>query len=298
MSRVFIALLFSFGPALASAAWPDRSLNDKIISQGVPEDALLKLEAFLESNDFHDFSENVYYCDGRETTDVRPCDEKKRHPGVRTVSLKPHDYSVIVDYSKPSRAKRFYLIDWKTGVVESELTTHGQGSGETDYPLRFSNRKDSNATSLGFYLTGEVYHGYHGLTLRLYGLEPSNDRAYVRDIVVHGAWYVSPEFPQTINPRTKKPYERLGLSWGCPALNPKVASKVIPEITGGAVLYHYVPVNYHPPSVQAPASSPVTPQPPKRPSPEELTVPNDQTQAQSPSIESSLPSSSSALKSE
>lgn len=265
------ALLVVLIPFLAGAApWPDRSLNEKIIAQGVPAEALANLEGFLEAYNGHDFTQQVYFCEGRDANDVRPCDDEKRHPQLRVVTLKQQDYSVIVDFSKPSRSKRFFVIDWRTGDVESELATHGSGSGSGDMATRFSNVKDSNATSLGYYLTGEVYHGYHGLTLRLYGLSSTNSQAYNRDIVVHGAWYVSTDFPTMINHKTKQAYGRIGLSWGCPALNPAVASKLIPKITGGAVLYHYVPVGYPPPATTTVPGTPTPASPsssvPEKPS--------------------------------
>ena len=69
----------------------------------------------------------------------------------------------------------------------------------------------SKMTSLGTYVTAETYYGKHGLSLRLDGLDKENSRARERAIVIHGADYVTPD-------RTK-----MGRSWGCPALERKVA---------------------------------------------------------------------------
>ena len=48
-----------------------------------------------------------------------------------------------------------------------------------------------------------------------------------------GAWYVT----EAVAAR----YGRLGRSWGCPALGPSVAKKVIDTIRGGTLLFVYYP---------------------------------------------------------
>jgi hypothetical protein len=60
-----------------------------------------------------------------------------------------------------------------------------------------------------------------------------NDRAYERAIVMHGASYVGPRFAAK--------HGRLGRSWGCPALAPEVAQRVIERIRGGTALFAYYP---------------------------------------------------------
>lgn len=94
-------------------------------------------------------------------------------------------------------------------------------------------------TSLGFYLTGGIYDGKYGKTLRMYGLQKSNDQAYNRDIVLHGAWYVGEDFMNAINAKTKEPYGRLGVSWGCPAVSTYIASKLMPYLKEGSIIFHY-----------------------------------------------------------
>lgn len=72
-------------------------------------------------------------------------------------------------------------------------------------------------SSLGVYRTAETYQGKHGYSLRLDGLSPGqNSNARKRAIVVHGADYASP--------RHLRKYDKLGRSWGCPAL-PKEQSR-------------------------------------------------------------------------
>jgi hypothetical protein len=110
---------------------------------------------------------------------------------------------------------------------------HGRNSGD-DLPHRFSNRAGSLQSSLGLFLTGRVYRGKHGISLRLRGLDPRlNGRAEERAIVVHGADYVSQ--------RTIAALGRLGRSQGCPALDRAVARRVIELIRGGTALFAYHP---------------------------------------------------------
>ena len=110
---------------------------------------------------------------------------------------------------------------------------HGRNSGD-DLARRFSDRAGSLQSSLGLFLTGRVYQGKHGLSLRLRGLDPRlNGRAEARAIVIHGADYVSE--------RTIAALGRLGRSQGCLALDRAVAGRIIELIRDGTALYAYHP---------------------------------------------------------
>jgi hypothetical protein len=142
------------------------------------------------------------------------------------------DLLTVIDYSLPSTTPRLWVLDLAHGkVLYHELVAHGSGSGE-NYATRFSNRNESRQTSLGLFRTGGTYVGGNGYSLKLQGLDRGvNDLAEARHIVMHGAWYVSPEYARSQG--------RLGRSWGCPALSEAVAPAVIDAIKGGTFVFSY-----------------------------------------------------------
>lgn len=136
----------------------------------------------------------------------------------------------IADFDIRSTQKRLWIIDLnKKELLLNTWVAHGNRSG-ADEATQFSNITDSYQSSLGFYVTGEVYTGQHGRSLRLDGMDEGfNSNARSRSIVVHGAAYVS---QGTINA-----LGRLGRSQGCPAVAPHLANKVINTIEGKTVLF-------------------------------------------------------------
>ena len=140
----------------------------------------------------------------------------------------------VIDYSRPSVEPRLWVFDLETGdLLFKELVAHGRNTGE-NLATKFSNDVDSRQTSLGLFVTDDSYMGSNGYSLRLDGLDVGfNDRARDRAIVMHGAPYVSAELAATQG--------RIGRSWGCPALRPAIAAKVIDRIRGGGVVFSYYP---------------------------------------------------------
>ena len=152
--------------------------------------------------------------------------------GYHKINPTKKNIIVIIDYTKASTKKRFYVIDLKNNkVLFNCLVAHGRNTG-FNYATKFSNKKNSKASSLGFYLTSSTYKGKHGYSLKLKGLEKNiNHNAKDRAIVIHGADYVSHSFI--------KKYGRLGRSWGCPALPVELSKKIINKIKKGACLFIY-----------------------------------------------------------
>jgi len=142
----------------------------------------------------------------------------------------------LVDFSLSSNTKRLWVIDMNTNtVLYHSLVAHGRNSGE-EFATKFSNKAESFQSSLGFYVTGEVYQGKHGKSLRLDGVEKGiNDKARDRAVVMHGADYVSEQFI--------KQNKRLGRSLGCPALPEELTSEIIDLIKNQSCLFIYHPTN-------------------------------------------------------
>ena len=137
------------------------------------------------------------------------------------------NYLTIIDFTKPSTAKRCHVIDLRSGEVESLLVAHARNTG-VDRAEHFSNVNGSNKSSLGIYLTGELYQGKHGLSMKLDGMEPTNSNARKRAIVMHGADYVS---QKVIDQQG-----RLGRSLGCPALEMDVIERIVKQLSSKSVL--------------------------------------------------------------
>lgn len=138
----------------------------------------------------------------------------------------------LIDFDQNSTEKRVYIIDVEKHQLKyHSYVAHGQGSGELSAD-HFSNKENSHQSSLGFYIANETYHGKHGLSLRLDGLEKGiNDNARKRNVVIHSADYVSEDYIHKNN--------RLGRSWGCPALASENYEQVIDWIKGKSLLYIY-----------------------------------------------------------
>ena len=154
---------------------------------------------------------------------------------VNKVYVPKTAYFVVIDFSLFSGKDRFWLVDLASGAVEPHHTSHGDGSDPDNdgYATLFSNVSGSQKSSLGFYLTGEIYDGTHVHSMKLDGITPDgspngmgNTNARSRAIVVHEADYVD----DAISTRN-------GRSQGCPALDPSIEVGVVDRIHGGSLLY-------------------------------------------------------------
>jgi hypothetical protein len=157
----------------------------------------------------------------------RALDALERHHD----SISCRDFIGIADFSLPSRAPRFHLVNLADGSVRSHLVAHGRGSdpSHTGWLQRFSNEPRSNATSAGAYRTGSLYVGAHGHSMRLEGLDPTNSNALTRAIVVHGAWYV--------NEHVIGYSGMLGRSQGCFAVADSSLPEIMARLGPGRLIY-------------------------------------------------------------
>jgi hypothetical protein len=137
----------------------------------------------------------------------------------------------IVDFSKPSAEPRFHLVDLASGQVESFRVAHGRGSdpSHSGYVERFSNDFGSYASSNGTYTTGDYYQGKYGLSMKVNGLDWTNNNAEPRAIVIHNAWYAEDDMIPL--------HGMLGRSEGCFAMSRDSQYKVMRKLAGGRMIY-------------------------------------------------------------
>jgi len=140
----------------------------------------------------------------------------------------------IIDYSKSSRDRRLLVFDMNSQkVLFNTWVAHGKNSGGEN-ATSFSNSSRSLKSSLGVFVTSDIYSGKHGTSLRVQGLEPGiNDNAYRRDIVFHSAAYVSED--------VAKERGMVGRSWGCMAVDPNTIKPLINTIKGKTLVVAYYP---------------------------------------------------------
>jgi hypothetical protein len=137
----------------------------------------------------------------------------------------------IADFSKPSSEPRFFVVNLQDGTVESHLVCHGRGSDpdHSGYVERFSNDFGSYATSNGCYVTTDYYDGKYGLSLKVRGLDWTNNNAEARAIVIHNAWYAEPDMIPL--------HGKLGRSEGCFAMSRRSQYEVMRKLAGGRMIY-------------------------------------------------------------
>lgn len=153
---------------------------------------------------------------------------------LKEKGLVQKDILTLVDFSLSSNIKRLWVIDLATNtILYNSLVAHGRNTG-LEYATSFSNSNSSFKSSLGFYITGEIYNGKHGMSLKLDGLEKGiNDNARERGVVIHAANYVSNSFI--------KCNKRLGRSQGCPAIPEESLKEIVNTIKNKSCLFIYHP---------------------------------------------------------
>lgn len=144
-------------------------------------------------------------------------------------------YFAIADFSLHSGKDRYWLVDTTTGAVEPHKVAHGDGSDPDNNGTAtlFGNVDGSHRTSLGFYLTGEIYDGTHPHSMRLDGLSSdgspngmANSNVRERLIVMHEASYVQDDNTN-----------QQGRSNGCLALDPAIEVGMVDRIHDGTLIY-------------------------------------------------------------
>jgi len=142
-----------------------------------------------------------------------------------------HDIVGIADYGLHSARPRFHFVNLDRGEVQSYHVSHGMGSDpqHDGWLKQFSNNEGSNATSRGAYVTWEWYQGRYGTSVRLGGLDQSNEAALRRYIVMHRADYAESSHLER--------YGRLGRSNGCFAMGEEQFRIALMHLSGGRLLF-------------------------------------------------------------
>lgn len=140
----------------------------------------------------------------------------------------------IIDFSLSSLSRRLFVVDVQKGkLLYNTYVAHGMKSGK-EYAKNFSNKPESNESSLGFYVTQSEYEGKKGMALRLNGVEKGiNDNALTRGIVLHGADYA--------DGKACRHQGFLGRSEGCPAVPVEATASIIKAIHHGSAMFIYYP---------------------------------------------------------
>lgn len=145
---------------------------------------------------------------------------------------------VVVDFAKHSREPRLYHVDLRDGdgLDRPILVAHGIGSDPDDdgYATVFSNVYNSLSSSLGAAIGAERYIGINGLSLRLDGLEPSNNQMRYRDIVVHS---YQPDRRRYFNASLLAIRGRPGSSEGCFVVEPDKREWILATLENGGFIY-------------------------------------------------------------
>lgn len=137
---------------------------------------------------------------------------------VRNSSNYNQEIAFFIDMEVMSGKNRFFVYDLKNDVLlDQGLVAHGFGSRiKGDGVQKFSNESGSLCTSLGSYSIGHSYNGQFGKAYKLHGLDPTNNKSFSRNIVLHKSSDV--------------PYEeqnnQIGCSFGCPMVNEKYYQRI------------------------------------------------------------------------
>ena len=137
------------------------------------------------------------------------------------------NYIGIVDFTAHSSRARFFILNMRSGEVHAMRVAHGKGSDPDGdgYATKFSNVPNSKASSLGFYITGALYTGSHGKSMRLHGMSSTNSNALSRAVVLHESAYV------------REANMNQGRSFGCLAVSTTEIRTALNTLNGGALIY-------------------------------------------------------------
>ncbi len=227
-------LLFAVSCANHSPVLPDEvsQEGEEVVTQEVLENGLkVQAKSFQEPNYTSSQKADVFsryqHLDAKKIVPTVLLQKAVLYYHFNLAKVDNKNYITVVDFTKHSSKTRFFVVDMKSGAVTALHVSHGTGSDpkNTGYATKFSNVSGSNASSVGYYVTSEVYYGKHGRSLRIDGLSSTNSNVRERAVVIHGADYV------------KEANIQAGRSWGCFALANSLKDGIITKLMTGSILY-------------------------------------------------------------
>lgn len=211
MHRLFAVTAIMLVCPAAFALEIPQNVQRQFLSQGGNAKALGHVNCFLRTYERALFELKPTPPEDRDTFWQERCSNFAI--GENKLTAQNARYVVIVDYTKPSDEQRFYLLSLDnesepavTGYFVSHgryrntparNTRPGRGRNTVRWLKYYSNTRNWNASTSGFYLSGSTYLGqYSGPdrdipSLLLHGLERGvNDNTCRRAVVVHGNSYI------------------------------------------------------------------------------------------------------------
>ena len=130
-------------------------------------------------------------------------------------------YCILVDMSIHSGKNRLFVYDFKKEkIIVEGLCAHGVGGGSGPNYVVYSNKVNSNCTSLGKYKLGIRSYSRWGINVhyKMHGLESTNNNAFKRIVVLH-SYKPVPAFETY-------PAPMFGVSQGCPVVANETMRKI------------------------------------------------------------------------
>lgn len=177
---------------------------------------------FLSSPNFGFHTANAAFTDNKEISKIETMNRLKLKAFVAKDYVDDHgydaEYCFMIDMRLPSGKNRFFVYNLQEDVIETAgLVTHGKGSDKESGNLIFSNKPNSNCTSLGKYKIGKSYKGKFGLSYKLMGLDKTNSKAFDRSVVLHSYFGV---------PNNEVYPAPICVSEGCPTVSPEFLTQL------------------------------------------------------------------------
>lgn len=130
---------------------------------------------------------------------------------------------VIMDLTKPSTQKRFFVLDAETGrLLSSEYAMHGRGVGSG---------AGSHKTPAGMhYLDQSLFRSGkpYKLGVEMKGLESRNQNSHARAIRLHD-WGLEKDIAEGFSPPT----------WGCIGVSDQTMQSLQGKVSGGSLMFNY-----------------------------------------------------------